>query len=206
MFLFSFVFDAVSFCVNFKVDDYFYITVNLSYVLQKIVSWLLCWRLEADISSVAEMMCKFEPIETHNLPVYPHQKGKNYDYVYDGIMEGGVGPGIKIIKGPILKNVFTGGNTNNGNMPPKINKEKDIIMNNNIENNNINTNILTNDIIINKSFLLGGNFFSPGELSSFQKGQEKIDEKNNTLISDINQENNKTLISTTTGIGQLGGV
>ena len=41
MFLFAFVFDAVSLCVNFKVDDYFYITVNLSYVLQEIVGSLL---------------------------------------------------------------------------------------------------------------------------------------------------------------------
>lgn len=56
MFLFAFVFDAVSFCVNFKVDDYFYITVNLSYVLQRIVGWLLCSCL-TDPLSVADTMC-----------------------------------------------------------------------------------------------------------------------------------------------------
>lgn len=40
LFLFSFVFDAVSLCVNFKVDDYFYITVNLSSILRTIVNGL----------------------------------------------------------------------------------------------------------------------------------------------------------------------
>lgn len=40
LFLFSFVFDAVSLCVNFKVDDYFYITVNLSSILRTIVNEL----------------------------------------------------------------------------------------------------------------------------------------------------------------------
>lgn len=57
LFLSSFVFSAVSLCVNFKVDDYFYITVNLSYVLQKIVCWLLSWRLEKDPTSVVSTVC-----------------------------------------------------------------------------------------------------------------------------------------------------
>lgn len=211
MFLFSFVFDAVSFCVNFKVDDYFYITVNLSYVLQKIVGWFLCWRLDADNSSVAEMMCKIEPMETHNLTI-PPQKDENDDWKYDGIMvqqQSGSGI-IRTIKEPILKNAFPGGNTF-GNMPPKINKEKDIIMNNNIENNNINTNILTDDII-NKSFLFGSKIYSPVKFPLLHIEQKKIDENDNTLNFDLNQykgmnqEYNKVNNdSASTGIGPLGG-
>lgn len=53
MLLCSFVFDAVSLCVNFKVDDYFYITVNLSYFLQRIVGGLFCQPLEEDLLSIA---------------------------------------------------------------------------------------------------------------------------------------------------------
>ena len=188
MFLFSFVFDAVSFCVNFKVDDYFYITVNLSYVLQKIVGWFLCWRLGADNSSVAEMMCKNEPMETHNLSM-PPQKGKNYDYMYDGIMVGGeVGSGIKTIKEPILKNVFTGANIT-GSMPPKINKKKEFIINNNIENNNINTNILNNST---SPFMSNGKVYSMVENPLLHKEQKKKGENNYIPIFDINKSNKKT--------------
>ena len=189
MFLFSFVFDAVSFCVNFKVDDYFYITVNLSYVLQKIVGWFPCWRLDADNSSVAEMMCKLEPMEIHNLAI-PPQKGKNYDYMYDGIMvQEQSGSGIvRTIKGPLLKNVFPGKNTT-GSMPPKINNKKEIIINNNIENNNINTSILNNST---SPFFSNGRVYSPVDFSLLPKEQKKKGENNYISIFDINKSNEMT--------------
>jgi len=56
MFLFAFVFDAVSLCVNFKVDDYFYITVNLSYVLQEIVGSFL-YRCVYNLSGTESSVC-----------------------------------------------------------------------------------------------------------------------------------------------------
>lgn len=185
MFLFSFVFDAVSFCVNFKVDDYFYITVNLSYVLQKIVGWLLCWRLGADNSSVAEMMCKIEPRETHNLAI-PPQKGENYDQQYDGILKR-TDQGTIIIKDPRFKNAFLDGNTNNGNMPPKINNKKEFIINNNIENNN-NTNILTNST---SPFFSNGKVYSMVKNPLLPEEQKKKKKNNDIFIFDINQQNNK---------------
>ena len=57
MFLFAFVFDAVSLCVNFKVDDYFYITVNLSYVLQEIVGRLFYPCFKNNMSGTESSVC-----------------------------------------------------------------------------------------------------------------------------------------------------
>ena len=77
LFLFSFVFDAVSLCVNFKVDDYFYITVNLSSILRTIVNGLFVISKKEEKTRMKSSCTSKTNFSVHGYNVY-NDLHKNY--------------------------------------------------------------------------------------------------------------------------------
>lgn len=177
MFLFAFVFDAVSLCVNFKVDDYFYITVNLSYVLQEIVGILL-YRCVKNLPGTESIVCGHCDICTErNLKTFLNEGNKdNVDI-------------LQYNSGLANRPVINSGN-NYGTV--------ENIGNNKANLNDININTNTN-IIYNEGM---NNFSSRNQYFSYNSGyfggeDNMISQFNNDIIN--NREDgakNKNLFQT----------
>ena len=217
MFFFAFVFDAVSLCVNFKVDDYFYITVNLSYFLQCIVSFCLCSRVGGDVGLVASStvcgscsMCRGRNLKYSGGDQKVGQKlkysdiggldekkqGKKNIDVYDISFSNkgtlfnqpdAYSGGYALRKGSI-------GDSENLNVI-NINLKVDNIMlnNTNIRGNNMNNNLINNNSEEHDS--INSNVSLSAEESEDIHGNKKR-KKISLIVKDWNKNNNSNNIGT----------
>ena len=185
MFLFAFVFDAVSLCVNFKVDDYFYITVNLSYVLQEIVGSLLYRRVK-NLPGTESSVCGYCTICTErNLKTFLNEENKgNVDI-------------LQYNSGLANRPVINSGN--NYRTVENIANNKVNLNNINI-NTNTNTNIIYNEGMNNLSFRnkyipYNSGYFGGGNYMDLQINNNIINNredgaKNNNLFQTFGASNN----------------